>query len=276
MRSLLFVPGHDARKLAKGLDCGADALILDLEDSVPGRGKGAGTRRCAPSSCARIASDCRCSCASTRSPTWPAARRSRRRGACAAVRHRAAEVRERSRCRARRCRILSALEARDGVARRLAAHPADRDRKRRGALRNGQLRARGGAAVVRDDVGRRGSRHRHRCVCQSRRRTLHATVRARAQPLPVRRRGRGCRGRRCGLHRFSRRRRVARRSARRRRGRLRCEGGDPSRTGSNRSTKSSRRATKHCAKRLRSWPRSRSNRGRAPSTSAGACSIARI
>ena len=35
MRSLLFVPGHDARKLAKGLDCGADALIVDLEDSVP-------------------------------------------------------------------------------------------------------------------------------------------------------------------------------------------------------------------------------------------------
>ncbi len=35
MRSLLFVPGHDARKLAKALDCGADALILDLEDSVP-------------------------------------------------------------------------------------------------------------------------------------------------------------------------------------------------------------------------------------------------
>jgi citrate lyase subunit beta/citryl-CoA lyase len=35
VRSLLFVPGHDARKLAKGLDCGADALILDLEDSVP-------------------------------------------------------------------------------------------------------------------------------------------------------------------------------------------------------------------------------------------------
>jgi len=35
MRSLLFVPGHDARKLAKGLDAAADALILDLEDSVP-------------------------------------------------------------------------------------------------------------------------------------------------------------------------------------------------------------------------------------------------
>jgi len=34
MRSLLFVPGDDERKLAKALECGADALILDLEDSV--------------------------------------------------------------------------------------------------------------------------------------------------------------------------------------------------------------------------------------------------
>lgn len=35
MRSLLFVPAHDERKLAKGLGCGADALIIDLEDAVP-------------------------------------------------------------------------------------------------------------------------------------------------------------------------------------------------------------------------------------------------
>ncbi|ETF02216.1 citrate lyase [Advenella kashmirensis W13003] len=35
MRSLLFIPGHDERKLQKGLVCGADALILDLEDAVP-------------------------------------------------------------------------------------------------------------------------------------------------------------------------------------------------------------------------------------------------
>lgn len=35
MRSLLFVPGHDQRKLAKGLVAGADALIVDLEDAVP-------------------------------------------------------------------------------------------------------------------------------------------------------------------------------------------------------------------------------------------------
>ena len=34
MRSLLFVPGHDPRKLATAMTCGADALILDLADSV--------------------------------------------------------------------------------------------------------------------------------------------------------------------------------------------------------------------------------------------------
>jgi citrate lyase subunit beta / citryl-CoA lyase len=34
MRSLLFVPGDDEKKLAKGLLSGADVLLLDLEDSV--------------------------------------------------------------------------------------------------------------------------------------------------------------------------------------------------------------------------------------------------
>lgn len=34
MRSLLFVPGDSAKKLAKGLASAADALIVDLEDSV--------------------------------------------------------------------------------------------------------------------------------------------------------------------------------------------------------------------------------------------------
>lgn len=34
MRSWLFIPGDDPRKLAKGAESGADALILDLEDSV--------------------------------------------------------------------------------------------------------------------------------------------------------------------------------------------------------------------------------------------------
>lgn len=34
MRSMLFVPGNSERKLEKGLGTGADALIVDLEDSV--------------------------------------------------------------------------------------------------------------------------------------------------------------------------------------------------------------------------------------------------
>ncbi|MGA0116198.1 MAG: HpcH/HpaI aldolase/citrate lyase family protein, partial [Burkholderiales bacterium] len=47
MRSLLFVPGDDERKLAKGLACAADALILDLEDSVAAPRKPAARRLCA-------------------------------------------------------------------------------------------------------------------------------------------------------------------------------------------------------------------------------------
>ena len=34
LRSLLFVPGDSERKFVRARDCGADALILDLEDSV--------------------------------------------------------------------------------------------------------------------------------------------------------------------------------------------------------------------------------------------------
>ena len=32
LRSLLFVPGNSERKFARARDCGADALILDLEE----------------------------------------------------------------------------------------------------------------------------------------------------------------------------------------------------------------------------------------------------
>jgi citrate lyase subunit beta/citryl-CoA lyase len=39
MRSYLFVPGDSARKLDKSLSSGADALIIDLEDSVAPAGK---------------------------------------------------------------------------------------------------------------------------------------------------------------------------------------------------------------------------------------------
>ena len=41
LRSLLFVPGDSERKFARAKDCGADALILDLEDSVAPLQKGA-------------------------------------------------------------------------------------------------------------------------------------------------------------------------------------------------------------------------------------------
>ena len=47
MRSLLFVPGDDERKIAKALDSAADALILDLEDAVAPPRKAAARVVCA-------------------------------------------------------------------------------------------------------------------------------------------------------------------------------------------------------------------------------------
>jgi citrate lyase subunit beta/citryl-CoA lyase len=44
-RSYLFVPGDSERKLAKATDAGADALILDLEDSVAGDARPAARER---------------------------------------------------------------------------------------------------------------------------------------------------------------------------------------------------------------------------------------
>ena len=41
LRSLLFIPGDSEKKLAKGDGCGADALILDLEDAVAAQNKAA-------------------------------------------------------------------------------------------------------------------------------------------------------------------------------------------------------------------------------------------
>jgi citrate lyase subunit beta/citryl-CoA lyase len=45
MRSLLFVPADSERKLARGLESGADALILDLEDSVAAANRGIARRQ---------------------------------------------------------------------------------------------------------------------------------------------------------------------------------------------------------------------------------------
>lgn len=47
MRSFLFVPGDDERKIARGLSSAADALILDLEDAVAPARKGAARELCA-------------------------------------------------------------------------------------------------------------------------------------------------------------------------------------------------------------------------------------
>jgi citrate lyase subunit beta/citryl-CoA lyase len=47
MRSLLFVPGDDERKIAKSLGSAADALILDLEDAVAPQRKAAARELCA-------------------------------------------------------------------------------------------------------------------------------------------------------------------------------------------------------------------------------------
>ncbi|MBZ0217402.1 MAG: hypothetical protein K8F25_12665, partial [Fimbriimonadaceae bacterium] len=44
MRSWLFVPGDSEKKLAKAADGGADALIIDLEDSVGADNKSAARR----------------------------------------------------------------------------------------------------------------------------------------------------------------------------------------------------------------------------------------
>jgi citrate lyase subunit beta/citryl-CoA lyase len=41
LRSLLFVPGDRPERMEKALGCGADALILDLEDSVSAAAKSA-------------------------------------------------------------------------------------------------------------------------------------------------------------------------------------------------------------------------------------------
>jgi citrate lyase subunit beta/citryl-CoA lyase len=62
---MLFVPGDSERKLAKAADAGADALILDLEDSVAASEKARARWPRKPSGTRRGPGAC--SCASTRS-----------------------------------------------------------------------------------------------------------------------------------------------------------------------------------------------------------------
>ena len=67
LRSLLFVPGDSERKLARARECGADALILDLEDSVAPPQKAAARALAAKLIDDEPKRDWSSSCASTRS-----------------------------------------------------------------------------------------------------------------------------------------------------------------------------------------------------------------
>ena len=70
MRSLLFIPADDEKKLGKGVATGADALILDLEDAVSAAAQGAPRARSPPSTSptrARSRGGRASTCASTRS-----------------------------------------------------------------------------------------------------------------------------------------------------------------------------------------------------------------
>lgn len=51
LRTLLFVPGNQQRKFERAVLAGADALILDLEDSVPPSEKGTAREMVAKSLC---------------------------------------------------------------------------------------------------------------------------------------------------------------------------------------------------------------------------------
>ena len=68
MRSLLFVPADSAKKLDKAMTSGADALIVDLEDSIAldGKARARGKRRGVSQGDRRAAQRGRiCWCAST-------------------------------------------------------------------------------------------------------------------------------------------------------------------------------------------------------------------
>jgi citrate lyase beta subunit len=67
-RSMLMTPSNRPDRMRKAASCGADALVFDLEDSVP-----PGAKEDARSTVAQVLASCRdaaasCACASTR---WP-------------------------------------------------------------------------------------------------------------------------------------------------------------------------------------------------------------
>ena len=135
MRSLLFVPADSARKLDKALASGADALILDLEDSIAPDAQGGGARRRARDSSSerRAERSARaCWCASTALDDRPDRRRSRRRRAGAPGRASCCRRRKAARPSSHLDAKLAAREAIAGLPDGSIKHPrASRPRPRR-------------------------------------------------------------------------------------------------------------------------------------------------
>ena len=147
MRSLLFVPADGGAKLDKAVRSGADAVIVDLEDSIAPEGKAAARASAADFLEARGAarSSPAPAGAGQRSRDRADRRRPRRHSAGAARRRHAAEGRRRRQRGARRRQARRPRGDRR-TARRPHRDPRDCDRDRRGIVRRRQLlraRARG-------------------------------------------------------------------------------------------------------------------------------------
>ena len=154
MRSLLFVPADSERKLARGLESGADALILDLEDSVAAGNRPTARKLAREFLEAHGPRSHPPLCADQPVGQRAGARRSRRHGRRPA--------RTASCCR-NACRTtcapldhyLSAFEAAAGAPVGDDPHHRDRDRDAAGRVRARRL-CRGVAAPRGDHLGRRG------------------------------------------------------------------------------------------------------------------------
>ena len=204
MRSFLFIPGDSPKKLDKGMGSGADALLLDLEDSISPQSKAeARATTLAFLKEARSAEGPPSPLRAHQRPCHrPDRRRSRRRGGGQARRHHVSQGRGR-----RRGRPLRRQDHRAGgdprPAGRRARHHRHRHRNRAGDVPRRHL-WRLKQAAEGPDLGRRGSFGRARRRGQPRpRRQFPRAVSAGAQPLPRRRGGRPGAGDRHGLCGFS-------------------------------------------------------------------------
>ena len=216
LRSLLFVPGDRPERFAKAAASGADALILDLEDSVVPAQKPA----------ARAAIAAALSGAGPGEREVPLFVRVNPLGTAEQSRRSRRDLRRPSRwgdaaqVRGRRRRRRAG-----GAAARGNRDPAGRDRDRARDLRAGGLRGR--ARAVRADLGGGGSARRDRLGQPRARRALHQRVRDGAQPGAAGRACRGGAGDRDDLSRLSRRGRAVRLRPPRRARRLYRDDGDP-------------------------------------------------